>query len=205
MINKITISGEIIDEFEFDHEVLGEKFYRSYVASMRESGVYDVLPVLVSERVLNINPVYKGDLVKVYGTLRSYDLQEETRNRLILNVFVQGMECIDELDANYYADVNRIELDAFICKKPIFRTTPKGREISDLLVANNRTYGKSDYIPCICWGRNARYMSNMDLGKKMKLFGRLQSRQYKKLFDNNTYEERVAYEVSVSSFEELEE
>lgn len=195
--NQVTINGEISGEFVFSHELFGEKFYVVDVLAQRLSGAYDAIPVTVSERVMDVSQNYEGQYVYVSGQFRSYNRHEETKNRLVLSVFAREIEFEEKL----MDDVNQIFLDGYICKEPTYRKTPFGREISDMLVAVNRSYGKSDYIPCVAWGRNARYASGLDVGSHIQICGRIQSRQYVKKQDDGSAEERTAYEVSISKLE----
>ena len=169
------------------------------VKVQRLSESYDIIPVMVSERLLDVNADYKGLLISVSGQFRSYNRHEERKNRLVLSVFAREIEFVDEIEES--ARTNQIFLDGYICKEPIYRKTPLGREIADLLLAVNRPYGKSDYIPCICWGRNARYASNFRVGERCAIWGRIQSREYMKKLDEENVERRVAFEVSVSKLE----
>ncbi|RHP32334.1 single-stranded DNA-binding protein [Lachnotalea sp. AF33-28] len=200
--NKVVVIGEVISDFTFSHEVFGEGFYLTEILVNRLSDQVDVIPLMVSERLMDINADYKGLTVKVNGQFRSYNRHEGMRNRLVLSVFVREVEFVEEFTD--YTKTNQIFLDGYICKEPIYRKTPLGREIADLLVAVNRPYGKSDYIPCIAWGRNARYASSFDVGGRVKIWGRVQSREYVKKIDEVDSEKRVAYEVSVSKLEYVE-
>lgn len=195
--------GEIASPFIFSHEVYGEGFYMVDVQVKRLSNSEDRIPLMVSERLIDVSQDYIGEFIMVSGQFRSYNRHDEQKNRLVLSVFVREVEFIEEeLDG---AKTNNIFLDGYICKLPVYRKTPLGREIADLLLAVNRPYGKSDYIPCICWGRNARFASTFEVGEHVQIIGRIQSREYiKKLTDTDT-EKRVAYEVSVSKLECLEE
>lgn len=195
--NKVMIEGEISGDFVFSHEVYGEEFYMVDVSVRRMSGICDVIPVTVSERLIDVAQNCVGQHVHVFGQFRSYNQHDRTKNRLILSVFAQEIEFIE----NLMDDENQIFLDGYICKEPIYRKTPLGREIADLLVAVNRSYGKSDYIPCVAWGRNARYTSGFEVGSRIQICGRIQSRQYVKKLDDGSAEERTAYEVSVSKME----
>lgn len=163
----------------------------------------DVIPVMISERLLNTDEDYKGYRIAVTGQFRSYNRHEEKKNRLILSVFAREVEFINEIEES--SKSNQIYLDGFICKEPIYRKTPLGREIADLLIAVNRPYGKSDYIPCICWGRNARFASNFTVGSRCAIWGRIQSREYMKKISEEEAVKRVAYEVSVSKLELLDD
>ena len=160
--NQVTIMGEIAGDFVFSHEIYGEGFYMVDVEVSRLSDSSDIIPLMVSERLLNVKEDYKGAFISVTGQFRSYNRHEERKNRLVLSVFAREIEFIPEIGEG--ARTNQIYLDGYICKEPIYRKTPLGREIADLLLAVNRPYGKSDYIPCICWGRNARYANSFEVG-----------------------------------------
>lgn len=200
--NQVTMIGEIVSEFEFSHEVYGEGFYLVYISVSRLSDSVDYIPLMVSERLVDVTQSYIGETISVSGQFRSYNRHEEKKNRLILSVFVRELEFVDEIEDDIKS--NQIYLDGYICKEPIYRKTPLGREIADLLVAVNRSYGKSDYIPCICWGRNARYASSFEVGSHVEVYGRIQSREYIKKIGEEQTEKRVAYEVSVNKIEFLE-
>ena len=169
----------------------------------RLSDSEDRIPVMVSERLIDITQDYVGEYIEIHGQFRSYNRHEEKRNRLVLSVFAREVKFVGEEDDSM--PVNQIFLDGYICKPPVYRKTPLGREIADILLAVNRPYGKSDYIPCICWGRNARYASNFDVGEHVRIFGRIQSREYVKKLSETQTETRIAYEVSVSKLECVEE
>ena len=169
----------------------------------RLSDSSDIIPLMVSERLIDVEEDYCGQNIMVQGQFRSYNRHEERRNRLVLSVFAREIEFVDETPES--AQTNQIFLDGYICKEPIYRKTPLGREIADLLIAVNRPYGKSDYIPCICWGRNARFASNFTVGTRCEIWGRIQSREYIKKLSEEDAEKRVAYEVSVSKLELREE
>lgn len=201
--NNITVSGEIVSEAVFNHEVFGEKFYLISLKVNRLSETDDIIPLMVSDRLVDLSTLELGKTITVDGQLRSYNKHEETRNRLILSVFARNIEFAEENAT--VSNHNNIFLDGYVCKQPIYRKTPLGREICDVLVAVNRPYGKSDYIPCICWGRNARFADGFQVGDRIKVNGRLQSRTYIKKIDENTTEEKTAYEVSVSKVELFEE
>ena len=172
------------------------------VAVSRLSDSVDYIPLMVSERLVDVTQNYIGETILVNGQFRSYNRHEEKKNRLVLSVFVREWEFVDDIE--YEVKSNQIYLDGYICKEPIYRKTPLGREIADLLVAVNRSYGKSDYIPCICWGRNARYASGFEVGSHVEVFGRIQSREYLKKIGEDETERRIAYEVSVSKIEFFE-
>lgn len=200
--NQVSMMGEIVSEFQFSHEVFGEGFYMVELAVNRLSNYSDYIPLMISERLIDTEQDYTGQLIRVSGQFRSYNRHEEKKNRLVLSVFVSELEFLDEIDEN--EKTNQIFLDGYICKEPIYRKTPLGREIADVLLAVNRSYGKSDYIPCICWGRNARFASGFTVGSHIQIVGRVQSREYVKRIDEENVEHRVAYEVSVSKVDLLE-
>ncbi|MDF2485556.1 MAG: single-strand binding protein/Primosomal replication protein n [Herbinix sp.] len=201
--NQVSIAGEVISDFTFSHDVFGEGFYVLEVVVSRLSNSYDMIPVMVSERLIDVKQDYKSKFVEVLGQFRSYNRHEESKNKLVLSVFAREVKMVDELSEN--AKPNHIFLDGFVCKSPIYRKTPLGREIADVLLAVNRPYGKSDYIPCICWGRNARFAETFAVGGHVQIWGRIQSREYQKKVTEVDFEKRVAYEVSVSKLEYLEE
>ncbi|MBR2442301.1 MAG: single-stranded DNA-binding protein [Clostridia bacterium] len=191
--NKVFIFGEIVSDATFSHEVYGEGFYEFFVRVMRLSGQADILPVTLSERLIQDGMLEKGKSICALGQFRSYNKIENGRSRLMLTVFVR--ELLDELpDRN----PNSILLSGYICKPPVYRTTPFNREIADVLVAVNRAYNKSDYIPCIAWGRNARFVKNLCVGDKIAVSGRIQSREYQKKLSDTESKTMTAYEVSVS-------
>ena len=196
--NIITLVGTIVSERTFSHEVYGEGFYSFNLEVPRLSENSDIIPVTVSERILS-DEFKIGEKVVIDGQFRSYNNYENEKNKLVLTVFVKDIKILTE--EMEIANPNEICLTGFICKKPIYRTTPFGREIADILLAVNRAYNKSDYIPCIAWGRNARFCQNIEVGEKVKLWGRIQSRTYEKKFEDGTSEVRRAYEVSVSKME----
>ncbi|MCI6676623.1 MAG: single-stranded DNA-binding protein [Clostridiales bacterium] len=201
--NKVSVIGKVISEFTFSHEVFGEGFYILEVAVNRLSDQADIIPLMISERLIDVKQDYKGRTIEAIGQFRSYNRHEGTKNRLVLSIFVREYSFMEEFTD--YTKTNQIFLDGFICKEPIYRKTPLGREIADLLVAVNRPYGKSDYIPCIAWGRNARYASQFEVGSRLRIWGRVQSREYTKKISETENEKRVAYEVSVSKLEFVEE
>lgn len=194
--------GKIISGFTFSHEVFGEGFYMMDVSVQRLSDSADVVPVMVSERLIDVTQDYEGEYIQIYGQFRSYNRHEEKKNRLVLSVFAREVNFVEEEGDKVKS--NQIFLDGYICKMPVYRRTPLGREISDLLLAVNRPYGKSDYIPCICWGRNARFTAGFEVGGHVQVWGRIQSREYVKKLDEETTEKRIAYEVSVSKLELIE-
>jgi len=200
--NQVTVMGEVVSNFSYSHEIYGEGFYMVDIKCTRLSDSFDIIPVMVSERLLDVTASYVGMLLCVNGQFRSYNRHEEKKNRLVLSVFVRELEFVDEVSDEVKS--NQIFLDGYICKAPIYRKTPLGREIADLLIAVNRSYGKSDYIPCICWGRNARFASGFAVGGHVQIWGRIQSREYIKKISETETEKRMAYEISVSKIEFLE-
>ncbi len=197
--NQVSIIGEVASGFTFSHEVFGEGFYMVDVLVKRLSNSDDCIPLMVSERLIDVQQDYTGEYIMVTGQFRSYNQHDEKKNKLVLSVFVRELSFVEEeLDG---AKTNNILLDGYICKRPVYRKTPLGREIADLLLAVNRPYGKSDYIPCICWGRNARFASGFEVGEHVQVLGRIQSREYVKKITETETERRVAYEVSVSKLE----
>ena len=197
--NQVSIMGKVASGFTFSHQVYGEGFYLVDVLVKRLSDSEDRIPLMVSERLVDVTQDYEGEYIMVQGQFRSYNRHEEKKNRLVLSVFVRELTFVEEADDSI--KTNQIFLDGYICKPPVYRKTPLVREIADLLLAVNRPYGKSDYIPCICWGRNARYASAFEVGGHVLIWGRIQSREYIKKLGENETEKRVAYEVSVSKLE----
>lgn len=197
--NQVYLSGQIASAPEFSHEIMGEKFYDTTVSVERLSGQSDVIPITVSDRLMEGQNFEIGNLIGLIGQFRSYNKVVDGKSKLVLRVFVRELCECDENAPNV------IELEGYVCKQPVYRTTPFKREIADLLIAVNRAYNKSDYIPAIAWGRNARYASTFDVGDKIHLVGRIQSRIYQKSLDDGTIEERVAYEVSITRFEQEKE
>lgn len=193
--NSVVLAGEVAGLPVYSHEVYGEGFYVFDMNVPRESGISDTIPVMVSERMCNMDSIEIGNLYEVIGQFRSYNKHEERKNRLVLSVFATEMRVLEE---DEFIGENRVEIWGYICKEPVYRKTPLGREIADLLIAVNRAYGKSDYIPCIAWGRNARYASTLEVGKPLYLKGRIQSREYAKKIGEEETETRVAYELSAS-------
>jgi single-stranded DNA-binding protein len=195
--NAVSLAGVMVSDYVFSHEVFGEGFYTFNVKVPRLSEAYDTLPVTISERIMDKAGIAEGMEIYVRGQIRSYNhyVQEENRNRLILTVFAREYGESAPGDGN---PPNDVFLDGYICKPPLYRTTPFGREIADLLVAVNRSYNKSDYIPCITWGRNAKFCSKINVGEKLKLWGRMQSRIYQKKLEDGATIDKTAYEVSVA-------
>ncbi|MEG1008330.1 MAG: single-stranded DNA-binding protein [Clostridia bacterium] len=197
--NVVKLGGKIVTDLEYSHEVFDEKFYKFSLEIKRLSDQTDILPIIISEKLIDDEFAVNKKCV-VDGQYRSYNLIENEKSKLILSVFTRNIEYTeDDID-----QLNEIYLEGFICKKPIYRKTPLGREISDILIAVNRTYKKSDYIPCILWGRNAKFSETVEVGSRVKLIGRIQSRVYEKNIEGNIIK-HVAYEISVSKFGLVEE
>ena len=200
--NQVEVCGRINSAFEYSHEIFGEGFYTVKLLVNRLSEATDEIPLLISERLVDVTKDYRGMKIEVSGQFRSYNRHEGVKNKLVLSIFVRELQFIDDDDMpEEQAKSNQIFLDGYVCKPPIYRKTPLGREIADVLIAVNRPYGKSDYIPCIAWGRNARYASGFEVGEHVQLLGRIQSREYVKRISDTETEKRVAYEVSVSKLE----
>jgi len=203
--NQIGIAGRIHSDFEFSHELYGEGFYRFEVEIFRLSDTSDILPVTISERIINMSSATIGTWVYIAGQIRSYNnyVEADRRNKLVLTVFARDVEILESGTEPEQLDVNPndVYLNGFICKPPIYRTTPFGREIADMLLAVNRSYNKSDYIPCIAWGRNARYAGKLAVGSNIRVWGRMQSRPYQKRYESGEILEKTAYEVSISKLE----
>ena len=197
--NQVSIIGKVVSGFTFSHEVFGEGFYMVELSVKRLSDSSDRIPVMISERLIDVAQDYKGEYIQVEGQFRSYNRHEEKKNRLVLSVFAREVSFVEEADDKVRS--NQIFLDGFVCKPTVYRKTPLGREIADMLIAVNRPYGKSDYIPCICWGRNARFASGFEVGSRVQIWGRIQSREYMKRLEGELTERRTAYEVSISKLE----
>ena len=210
--NYLTLVGKVTGEKELSHEIYGERFYIFNLSIPRLSGNNDIIPITVSERLIKEDTLQEGRKLLVKGQFRSYNSYENERNRLILTVFAKDLMEVEESEEDGENEIvrkdiitNEVVLVGYICKKPIYRQTPFGREISDILLAVNRAYNKSDYIPCIAWGRNARFCQNLEVGAQVKVVGRVQSRTYEKKHEDGTVENRIAYEVSIGSLEVIEE
>ena len=208
--NYLTLVGRVTGEKKFSHEIYGERFFIFNLSIARLSGNADIIPITVSERLITDEMLQEGKKILVKGQFRSYNSYENERNKLILTVFAKDVIEVEENEED--SDIvkkesitNEVVLIGFICKKPIYRQTPFGREIADILLAVNRAYNKSDYIPCIAWGRNARFSQNLEVGTKVKVVGRVQSREYEKKYEDGTSEVKVADEVSIGSLEIVEE
>ena len=209
--NNLTLVGKVTGEKRFSHEIYGERFFDFDLEIARLSGNADIIPITVSERLVTDEMLSAGKKLLVKGQFRSYNSYDNEKNRLILTVFAKDILEVEENEQEENEMTkkdmitNEVILIGYICKAPIYRQTPFGREIADILLAVNRAYNKSDYIPTIAWGRNARFCQNLEVGTKVKIVGRVQSRMYEKKFEDGTVENRVAYEVSIGSLELIEE
>ena len=207
--NYLTLVGKVTGEKKFSHEIYGEKFYSFNLSIPRLSGNSDIIPITISERLITDEMLTEGNKLLIKGQFRSYNSYENERNRLVLTVFTKEVKFLEEQEEEFKPTKentsNEVILDGYICKKPIYRKTPFGIEIADILLAVNRAYNKSDYIPTIAWGRNARFCQNLEVGAQVKIIGRVQSRQYEKKYEDGTSEMKVAYEVSICSLELINE
>lgn len=203
--NHLVLVGKVTSDKRFSHEIYGEKFYIFDLEVPRLSGNADIIPITISERLLESDDLALNKKIIVEGQFRSYNSYQNERNKLVLTVFAKDVKFVENQEEEVQASKdfvsNEVILNGYICKKPIYRQTPFGREIADLLLAVNRAYNKSDYIPCIAWGRNARFCENIEVGTEVKIIGRVQSRTYEKKYEDGTVENKVAYEVSISSLE----
>ncbi|ABY93460.1 MAG: single-stranded DNA-binding protein [Thermoanaerobacter sp.] len=201
--NVVVVVGKIFTDLEYSHELYGEEFFNFILEVPRLSETKDYLPVTISNRLFEGMNLQVGTRVKIEGQLRSYNRKspEEGKNKLILTIFARDIRVLSEDEV--VKNPNEIFLDGFICKKPVYRTTPFGREITDLLIAVNRPYNKSDYIPVIAWGRNARFSEKLEIGDRIRLWGRVQSREYQKKLGDEVVT-KVAYEVSITRMEVVE-
>ncbi len=208
--NHLILVGKVTSEKRFSHEIYGEKFYIFDMEVPRLSDTTDIIPITASERIINDELIAIGNKLIIKGQFRSYNSYENERNKLILTVFAKDVilaedeNLSEEEKEETQRTSNEVTLVGYICKKPIYRQTPFGREIADILLAVNRAYNKSDYIPSIAWGRNARFSQNLPTGTEVKIIGRVQSRNYEKKHEDGTIENRVAYEVSISSLEVID-
>lgn len=204
--NKIELCGVIASVPKLNHKNYGENFYGFLLSCSRKSTEKDTLPIIVSDRLVEIKDLQVGKKISVKGQVRTFNKHiSDDKRKLLIMVFARDIWEIEEESKSAPEFNNNVKLSGYICKPPVYRVTPKGREIADVLIAVNRTYGKADYIPCITWGRNARFAGNLDVGTRIDIEGRLQSREYTKKFDDGTEEIRTAYEISVSRIEESEE
>lgn len=196
--NQAEVTGVIDSDFVFNHEIYGEKFYTFTIKIPRLSGTFDSIRIMISERLILDGEYNISDTVTINGQFRSYNSYENGENRLLLTVFAKDIFHADE---DSVKNPNALYLDGYICKEPVYRTTPFGREITDILIAVNRSYNKSDYIPIIAWGRNARFAKNLNVGDNVKIWGRIQSRNYQKRISEDETVTKTAYEVSINRME----
>ena len=221
--NYLTLVGKVASEKKFSHEIYGERFYSFDLMIPRLSGSADIIPVTASERLFTDEMLQDGTKLLIKGQFRSYNSYENEKNKLILTVFAKDIEKLEEdeeevVESDELSEeearekafrkdyiTNEVVLVGYICKPPVYRQTPFGREIADLLLAVNRAYNKSDYIPSIAWGRNARFCQNLEVGTEVKVVGRVQSRNYEKKLEDGTILKKVAYEVSIGSLEVVKE
>jgi len=210
--NYLTLVGKVTGEKRFSHEIYGERFFTFNLSIPRLSGNADIIPVTTSERLITDEMLTEGNKLLIKGQFRSYNSYENEKNKLVLTVFAKDVEEVKEDETSEENEIvkkeivtNEVVLIGYVCKKPIYRQTPFGREIADLLLAVNRAYNKSDYIPTIAWGRNARFCQNLEVGTQVKIVGRVQSRIYEKKHEDGTVEQKVAYEVSICSLELIEQ
>lgn len=202
--NSVFLIGKALTNSQFSHEVYGEGFYIVYVKVPRLSDAYDTIPIMFSERLISPDSIVTDQRMTIEGQFRSYNnYDNDSGHKLMLTVFAREIELVEEEVPN--ENPNQIILNGFVCRKPVYRTTPFGREIADVLLAVNRAYNKSDYIPCIAWGRNARFAGSFEVGDNIRIWGRIQSRTYQKKLSEDEIEERVAYEISVSKMEVVKE
>lgn len=201
--NEVSVSGYVEGELSFSHEIYSEAFYSFVLKVMRLSDICDYINVTVSERLIKDMDIRDGVKISVSGQFRSYNNYSESGNKLLLTVFARDVREMSEDDEKQ--NPNHIFLNGFLCKSPVYRTTPFGREITDLLIAVNRAYNKSDYIPCIAWGRNARYCASLNVGDNIKVWGRIQSREYQKRISEDESVTKTAYEISISKLEVVSE
>ncbi len=210
--NYLTLVGKVTGEKKFSHEIYGERFYTFNLSIPRLSENSDIIPITTSERLINDSMLLEGNKLLIKGQFRSYNSYENEKNKLVLTVFAKDIQEIKPDDTSEENEIvkkemttNEVVLVGFVCKKPVYRQTPFGREIADLLLAVNRAYNKSDYIPTIAWGRNARFCQELEVGTQVKVIGRIQSRMYEKKHEDGTVEQKIAYEVSICSLELIEQ
>jgi len=197
-MNRIVAAGVLTEEPVLSHEVMNEPFYAATLEVKRLSGAVDRIPLTLPGKLVPEGGFPLHTLLLVEGQVRSYNKIVEGAGRLMVTLFAQRVtEGGDET-------MNRVEIVGALCKPPVYRSTPFGREICDMMLAVTRAFGKSDYIPCIAWGRNAQYASRFAVGDKVCVSGRLQSREYQKLLENGEYLVRNAYEVSAFTIEAFE-
>lgn len=201
--NKLAVQGYLMNDLSYDHTILSEDFYSSTIAIPRYSDTEDIIPIIVSERLVNTSELVKGTWVRIDGQFRSHNLKVEDSDKSVykLSIFAQNVSIIDTDDE--HIGYNEIVLNGYICKLPRYRTTPSGREITDLYIAINRAKRKSDYLPCISWGRNAKYSETLSVGTHVYITGRVQSREYYKKLDEDNTVLKMCYEVSINTISEI--
>ena len=197
-INAITLRGMLRNLPEFSHENHGKNFYRFSLEVPRLSGTVDVLPVITNEALLNELDLSGGSMLTVCGQVRSHNIRENGIRRLMIFVFATGIVA-EEGDP-----INEVTVSGPLCKEPIYRRTPLGREICDVMLAVPRIFRRADYLPCILWGRTAQELSECHVRDRVQIFGRLQSRPYTKLTEEGPVE-RIAYEISALTADILEQ
>lgn len=193
--NYVRITG-YVDKFVYDHTAYDERFYSSFVHSQRRSGTVDDIPVIASEYLVKKDD-FDGKYVEIDGEFRSMNMEVEGKSKLILQIFAKNIRTTQEKAD----DENKIVLNGFVVKKPVYRITPSGREITNMLIAVNRPRWRSDYIPCVCWGRSAKWAEDLTVGTAIFIEGRIQSRTYVKKLSDEEREVRTAYEVSIGKME----
>ena len=196
--NKVHLSGRVLTSPEFNHKTYGEAYYMLVLGIFRRSGYEDRIRLIISERLLAGRSPRKGEYLDITGQIRTYNRDVNGRNKLEVTVFVREMEYCRECEPDYD---NLVYMEGFICKQPVRRRSPLGREICDLMIAVNRMYNKSDYIPSIAWGRNALYSESLQIGDKVIISGRIQSRDYRKYTEEGHLVNKTAYEVSITNIE----
>lgn len=201
--NRACVIGKMMSEFSYSHEVFGERFFRTDILVCRTSGILDTVPLMFPEKLADVNEDYSDNTVEITGQFRSYNRKEDGKSHLELSVFVQEIRFLDGEYTDYGSN-NCVCLKGFLCRPPAYRKTPLGRRICDILLAVNRLHGKSDYIPCIAWGRDAVLASRLNVGSAVEVMGRIQSREYTKKQSETETEIRVAYEVSVCRMEAVD-
>ncbi len=196
MENKVYLYGMVVSNPTPCDDYYGSDYCNIQISVRRLSSIIDTIPVTLHRDLVEQYNVKLGDNLAILGEFRSYNKIENNRSRLMLSVFVH--EITDEIDTT---NPNIIELSGYICKLPVYRTTPFNREIADLLIACNRNSNRSDYLPAIAWGRNARFAKNIMVGEQVHILGRIQSREYQKRLDNGEMQTRTEYEISIKEID----
>lgn len=195
--NHITLRGSLLSMPLFSHENHGRRFFRFYLEVPRLSGAVDVLPVIAREDVLNAMELSDGEMLTVTGQVRSHNVREDSRRRLLIFVFANLIVCEDG------ESLNDVVLEGPLCREPTYRKTPLGREICDVMLAVPRAFRRADYLPCILWGRTALECAQFHTRDILRITGRLQSRTYTKVLESGS-EERTAYEISALTAQRVE-